>query len=50
MDRWVAFYRDVMGFSLFQHFDDADISTDYSDKSGDESSSARRSDRKEDRS
>jgi 4-hydroxyphenylpyruvate dioxygenase len=30
MDRWVAFYRDVMGFSLFQHFDDADISTDYS--------------------
>jgi 4-hydroxyphenylpyruvate dioxygenase len=30
MDTWVDFYRDVMGFRLFKHFDDADISTDYS--------------------
>jgi 4-hydroxyphenylpyruvate dioxygenase len=30
MDRWVDFYRDVMGFRLFKHFDDKDISTDYS--------------------
>jgi 4-hydroxyphenylpyruvate dioxygenase len=30
MDRWVRFYRDVMGFSLYQHFDDKDISTEYS--------------------
>jgi 4-hydroxyphenylpyruvate dioxygenase len=30
MDKWVNFYRDVMGFSLYQHFDDNDISTDYS--------------------
>ena len=30
MDRWVDFYRDVMGFSLYQHFDDKDISTEYS--------------------
>jgi 4-hydroxyphenylpyruvate dioxygenase len=30
MDRWVAFYRDVMGFSEYQHFDDKDISTEYS--------------------
>jgi 4-hydroxyphenylpyruvate dioxygenase len=30
MDTWVAFYRDVMGFRLFKHFDDKDISTDYS--------------------
>jgi 4-hydroxyphenylpyruvate dioxygenase len=30
MNRWVAFYRDVMGFRLYQHFDDKDISTDYS--------------------
>jgi len=30
MNRFVAFYRDVMGFSQFQHFDDKDISTDYS--------------------
>ena len=30
MDRWVAFYRDVMGFKMFQHFDDKDISTEYS--------------------
>jgi 4-hydroxyphenylpyruvate dioxygenase len=30
MDAWVAFYRDVMGFQLYQHFDDKDISTEYS--------------------
>jgi 4-hydroxyphenylpyruvate dioxygenase len=30
MDAWVAFYRDVMGFQLYQHFDDTDISTEYS--------------------
>jgi 4-hydroxyphenylpyruvate dioxygenase len=30
MNRWVNFYRDVMGFRLFKHFDDKDISTDYS--------------------
>jgi 4-hydroxyphenylpyruvate dioxygenase len=30
MDRWVEFYRDVMGFRLFRHFDDKDISTEYS--------------------
>jgi 4-hydroxyphenylpyruvate dioxygenase len=30
MNRWVDFYRDVMGFKMFQHFDDRDISTEYS--------------------
>ncbi len=30
MNRWVDFYRDVMGFKLFKHFDDKDISTEYS--------------------
>ncbi|MBM3760090.1 MAG: 4-hydroxyphenylpyruvate dioxygenase [Acidobacteria bacterium] len=30
MDVWVRFYQDVLGFSLYQHFDDADISTEYS--------------------
>ncbi len=30
MNRWVDFYRDVMGFRMFKHFDDNDISTDYS--------------------
>ena len=30
MDQWVNFYRNVMGFSLYQHFDDKDISTEYS--------------------
>jgi 4-hydroxyphenylpyruvate dioxygenase len=30
MNRWVDFYRDVMGFRLYQHFDDHDISTEYS--------------------
>jgi 4-hydroxyphenylpyruvate dioxygenase len=30
MEAWVNFYRDVMGFQLYQHFDDKDISTEYS--------------------
>jgi 4-hydroxyphenylpyruvate dioxygenase len=30
MNRWVDFYRDVMGFKMFKHFDDKDISTEYS--------------------
>ncbi|HEX4652044.1 MAG TPA: 4-hydroxyphenylpyruvate dioxygenase [Granulicella sp.] len=30
MDTWVKFYATVMGFSLYQHFDDKDISTEYS--------------------
>ncbi|MEK7347788.1 MAG: 4-hydroxyphenylpyruvate dioxygenase [Candidatus Eisenbacteria bacterium] len=30
MNRYVAYYRDVMGFSLWQHFDEKDISTEYS--------------------
>ena len=30
MDQWVKFYEDVMGFRLYQHFDDQDISTEYS--------------------
>ena len=30
MNHWVDFYRDVMGFQLYQHFDDNDISTEYS--------------------
>ncbi len=30
MERWVKFYQDVMGFQLYQSFDDKDISTDYS--------------------
>lgn len=30
MNRWVDFYRDVLGFRLYQHFDDNDISTEYS--------------------
>jgi len=30
MDEWVNFYGNVMGFSLYQHFDDKDISTEYS--------------------
>jgi 4-hydroxyphenylpyruvate dioxygenase len=30
MNEWVEFYRRVMGFSLYQHFDDNDISTEYS--------------------
>jgi 4-hydroxyphenylpyruvate dioxygenase len=30
MNTWVEFYSRVMGFSLYQHFDDNDISTEYS--------------------
>lgn len=30
MDKWVEFYAKVMGFTLYQHFDDKDISTEYS--------------------
>ncbi|HEX4020680.1 MAG TPA: 4-hydroxyphenylpyruvate dioxygenase [Acidobacteriaceae bacterium] len=30
MNQFVDFYRDVMGFDLYQHFDDKDISTEYS--------------------
>jgi 4-hydroxyphenylpyruvate dioxygenase len=30
MDRWVDYYGDILGFSLYQHFDDNDISTEYS--------------------
>lgn len=30
MNEWVEFYAKVMGFSLYQHFDDKDISTEYS--------------------
>jgi 4-hydroxyphenylpyruvate dioxygenase len=30
MNRWVDYYRDVMGFRMFKHFDDKDISTEYS--------------------
>lgn len=30
MDTWVAFYRDVLGFTEYIHFDDDDISTEYS--------------------
>ncbi len=30
MNRWVDFYEKVMGFRLFKHFDDQDISTEYS--------------------
>jgi 4-hydroxyphenylpyruvate dioxygenase len=30
MDTWVKFYEQVMGFRLYQHFDDKDISTEYS--------------------
>lgn len=30
MNEWVAFYENVMGFGLYQHFDDKDISTEYS--------------------
>ena len=30
MNSWVGFYRDIMGFQLYQHFDDSDISTEYS--------------------
>ena len=30
MNTWVDFYRDVMGFTQYIHFDDDDISTEYS--------------------
>jgi 4-hydroxyphenylpyruvate dioxygenase len=30
MNQWVDFYANIMGFSLYQHFDDKDISTEYS--------------------
>lgn len=30
MNEWVQFYETVMGFGLYQHFDDNDISTEYS--------------------
>ena len=30
MNQWVDFYARVMGFGLYQHFDDNDISTEYS--------------------
>ncbi len=30
MDTWVSWYEDVLGFKLFKHFDDKDISTEYS--------------------
>lgn len=30
MDKWVEFYAKVMGFRLYQHFDEKDISTEYS--------------------
>jgi 4-hydroxyphenylpyruvate dioxygenase len=30
MNTWVDFYMNVMGFRLYQHFDDKDISTEYS--------------------
>ena len=30
MNKWVEFYMNVMGFKLYQHFDDKDISTEYS--------------------
>ncbi len=30
MNRWVQWYEDVLGFKLFKHFDDDDISTEYS--------------------
>jgi len=30
MNHWVRWYEDVMGFKMFKHFDDNDISTEYS--------------------
>jgi 4-hydroxyphenylpyruvate dioxygenase len=30
MDVWVRFYERVLGFEMFKHFDDQDISTEYS--------------------
>ena len=30
MNQWVQWYEDILGFKLFKHFDDKDISTEYS--------------------
>ncbi|MHC4910805.1 MAG: 4-hydroxyphenylpyruvate dioxygenase [Planctomycetota bacterium] len=30
MNHWVEWYENVLGFKMFKHFDDADISTEYS--------------------
>ena len=30
MNEWVEWYENVLGFKMFKHFDDADISTEYS--------------------
>ena len=30
MNEWVAWYENVLGFSMFKHFDDKDIATEYS--------------------
>jgi len=30
MNHWVSWYEDVLEFKMFKHFDDADISTEYS--------------------
>jgi 4-hydroxyphenylpyruvate dioxygenase len=30
MNHWVQWYEDVLGFAMFKHFDDADISTEFS--------------------
>ena len=30
MNEWVRFYEETLGFSMFKHFDDKDISTEYS--------------------
>lgn len=30
MNHWVRWYEEVMGFSMFKHFDDKDIGTEYS--------------------
>ena len=30
MNHWVSWYENVLGFSMFKHFDDKDISTEYS--------------------
>ncbi|MFN4257615.1 MAG: VOC family protein, partial [Saprospiraceae bacterium] len=30
MNHWVAFYENVLEFTMFKHFDDKDISTEYS--------------------
>ena len=30
LERWVAFYREVLGFERLRHFDDSQISTEYS--------------------